>query len=215
MSPQSRQKQRITQLVRTPRTPRRKFTTNSDNTMIHSRYVGGFPLVVASGAFSAYTTEFVNPAQTNDLDPGLAIARNFSNYVVTKYSVTYSPAVGTTTLGTVFMGYIDNPEIIYKIVSGAYTPIQSAQLAQACQVSVSGPVWQQLTLNVNKPPRRKMFSIDRSAMTNTLDADRIHQGLIITSYFGPTATSNLTLGYIAPNYSAKLENPQAAFVSGV
>lgn len=205
----------MTNLLRTPRVPRRKFRTNNNNTVIHSRYVSSFPLGILSGAASAYTTEFVNAAQTSVLDPGLAIARNFSNYCITDYSVTYTPAVGTTTLGTVFIGYVDNPEIMYKVISGAYTATQCAQLAQACEVSTSGPVWQQMTLTVNKKPRKPWFNVDSSAMTSIIDADRIHQGMIITAYFGPAAGANVLFGHITPKYSAKLENPQAAFVSGV
>lgn len=201
--------------MRQPRTPRRQFSTNSSNTVINSRYVSSFPLGIgATAAASAYTTEFVNAAQTSNLDPGLAIARNFSNYCITKYAITYTPAVGTTTLGTVFIGYIDNPEIIFKVLSGAYTAVQAAQLAQACEVSTSGPVWQQMTLNVNKRPRKPWFNVDSSPMASTIDADRIHQGMILTAYFGPS-TSNVLFGHLTPKYTAKLENPQAAFVSGV
>ncbi len=204
-----------TQLVRRPRVPRRQFSTNGDNTIITSKYISTSPLTILTGATIASTLSFVNPAQTSSLDPGQAIAWNFSNYLVRSATLTYTPAVGTTTLGTVFMAYIDNPEIISKVVTGTYSAATIGQLAQSGSNSTSLPVWQQGSLTMNRPPRRKLFSIDSTTVSSTLEVDRVHQGAFIVAYFGPAAAGTTILGHLSIKYTALLENPQASYVSAV
>jgi hypothetical protein len=217
MSPKSNKSNNQT-LMRRPRVPRNRLraTTGGLTTTFRSRYLNQ---TVANGAsVQVAGIVVVQPSQSvgRGSDPGVAIAANHQEYLVNSSTFIYTPAVGTTTPGTLFVAWVDNPEIIGRVYGAdGLTPYTNAQLlglAQTTNKCWSTPIWQQLTCsNAGIPPRRKMFSTDTTTQATVAGIDRSVQGMWI--YAVQSAPLSTTLGYIHEEYSASLKGPQNNAIS--
>jgi len=194
--------------------PRQRIvaSTGGEETTYRSHY---FNQTVAIGASLQFFSVIpVAPAlHFTNSDPGSTVARQYQEYVCPKHGIKYTPAVGTTTAGSVWMAYVDNPEIIYNFYSGTYTGSNYLQIAQSTRHSKSGPVWMEMEFSAPVPPRRKMFSIDSTAPANSSEADRTIQGLYIV--VTTNVPLNTTAGYLSDGYTAKVRGLQLSAVTGI
>lgn len=198
---------------RVNRTPRRKFRGSlGGDGRVSSRWLS--QSVATAAAAQAYGWIPVNPPRhTAANDPGAAVLLNYSNYRVLTSKFIYIPAVGTTTTGTIWVAYIDNPEMIYKTVSGTYTYSTLVSIVQGMSTAKAGPIWEMLEVNMNKPPRRKMFNVDAEQSTNAEVAERTHQGMWI--YVTTSCPFSTVCGSIQEEYTAIGENLQPSLYSGI
>lgn len=141
------------------------------------------------------------------------VARNFETYKVNRYAIHYTPAVGTTTSGKVWVGYTDNPEIIYKAIT-TYTNADLLAIVKTLRHNNVFPVWQSWTMNTpSLAPRRKMFSIDTSSVTSAEIADRDVHGAFIVSVEGTPASTDV--GVLTASYDYALRGLQSYSATGV
>ncbi len=141
------------------------------------------------------------------------VARNFETYKVNRYCLHYTPAVGTTTSGKVWVGYTDNPEIIYKAI-GTYTTSDLLNIVKTLRHNNVFPVWQSWTMNVpNIAPRRKMYSIDTTAAGSSEIVDRCTHGAFIVALEGGPATTNV--GVLTASHEFALRGLQSYALTGV
>jgi len=105
-------------------------------------------------------------------------------------TVRWQPSVGMTTTGTVYMGYIDNAEMIAKWGSyGAdrYTIIKN--LPDMVSTSIYAP----MTCVWRKPARRRWYNLDKSiTATDASQVERSVMGLFV--YFIEGGPSGLNVG---------------------
>ncbi len=201
--------------MRRPRVPRQRIVarTGGEETTFRSQYLN--QSVSTSGAAQAFGIIPIDPAlHSTSLDPGSTVARQYQEYLVTSHGIKYTPAVGTTTPGTLWMAYVDNPEIIFKFYSGVYVYADYLAIAQTTRHNKSTPIWEATEFSVSAPPRRKMFSVDTTVpSTSAEQADRTVQGAYI---FATTAAPfSTTLGYITDSYAARLKGLQSIVATGV
>lgn len=176
--------------------------------MVSSRYIS-FGLTTSSTAQASGWVSLAPALHSSSNDAGGTVIRQYSNYLTTRSKLIYTPAVGTTTTGVVFVAYIDNPEVIYNVVNGLYSLTQLTNIVQNYSTTKSTPVWQALEVSLTRPPRRKLFSVDTTTPANPEVADRAIQGLwlIVTA----NAPSSTTVGFVSEEYAARGENLQPQF----
>lgn len=179
---------------------------------VNSRYIS-YGVSTSSAAQSTNWVSVAPALHNTSNDPGATVIQQYSNYVVRASRIYYTPSVGTTTTGVIFIAYVDNPEMIRNIIGNVYTSGDLVNIAQNMSTVKSGPIWQPLEVSMNRPPRRKMFSVDRSTPANAEIADRSVQGLwLIVTQNAPFST---VLGYVSEEYSAVGENLQPAFFTQI
>lgn len=200
--------------MRRPRVPRNKITANTggEETVFRSQYVNQ---TASTGSTSqAYGIIAVCPPyHSASDDPGATIAANYQEYVCTSHGIKYTPSVGTTTSGTMWVAFVDNPEIIYKFYAGTYAYADYLKIAQTTRHSKSAPVWEPLEFSVSTPTRRKLFSVDTSSLTTIEQTDRVVQGAYI--YASTSAPTGTTLGVMTDHYTCRVKGLQSRFATGV
>lgn len=200
--------------MRRPRVPRNKIIANSggEETVFRSQYVN--QTANSGSTLGAYGIIAVCPTfHAPSADPGSAIAANYQEYVCLNHGIKYTPSVGTTTSGTMWFAFVDNPEIIQKFYAGTYAYADYLKIAQTTRHSTSAPVWEQVEFSVSVSPRRKMFSIDTSALTTIEGYDRVIQGVYI--YASTSAPSSTTLGVITDHYTCRVRGLQSVLATGI
>lgn len=204
--------------MRRPRVPRQRIVakTGGQTSVFKSRYMNQ---VVASTTNPGYGVILVAPAYgRGGNDPGSAIVLYHQEYLVQQSKFIYTPAVGTTTPGTIFVAYLDNPEIIGRFYgasgSSSYSVANQLSIIQSSSHSWSAPIWQELTCsNAGIAPRRKMFSVDSTIPTTFEGFDRGFQGIwVFQTVSTPLAT---TLGYITEEYTVSVRGPQSALFTSI
>lgn len=140
------------------------------------------------------------PANLAAADAGGAVLRNYQFYKMNSAVFKYTPAVGTTTPGTVYIAYFDNPEIIQKYIYGAYTDPNKLMMVKTAPISSHGPVWMEQTLTASMFTRRPKYSCDEDLSNDVNVFDRTTHGYfaVITESV-PFSTS---FGVISVDYSA-------------
>jgi len=201
--------------MRRPRVPRQRIVarTGGEETTFRSQYLN--QTVVTGGSSQTFGIVPVSPAfHSTSSDPGSTVTRQYQEYLVTQHGIKYTPAVGTTTAGTLWMAYIDNPEVIYKFYAGTYAYADYLAIAQTTRYNKSTPIWEATEFSVSSPPRRKMFSVDTTTpSTSAEQADRTVQGAYI--YATTACPLSTTLGYITDSYAARLKGLQSFVATGV
>lgn len=96
--------------------------------------------------------------------------------------VKYIPSVGLNTPGNIIIGFIDNPDLMraWSVLSGG----SHLNFIRDLNNAKTGPVWQELTMNLTQAPRRKVFNIDPSIEVNIDSIDQSIQGYFIWCVFG-------------------------------
>ncbi len=125
----------------------------------------------------------------------------------------YVPQVGSTTAGTVWIGYYDNPEIIYKVYASTFTTANLLALAQTAPHQVSAPVWQAVDLTIPMRTRRKVYAIDTTVPGASTTADMTVHGILIIATTG--APFSTTVGTITQEYVAEGFGLQALAITNV
>lgn len=186
---------------------------SSSRTVVKSRYAGAQFSAAADFAEKLY----VNPGyySAGNFDPGANVLNYYQTYVVRSATAMVTPACGTTTPGTHYLGYFDNPEIIYKSL-GTYTVADFLAMLKADRRSVSGPIWQPLALTAGGSPRRKKFSIDTDSPSSAEVADRTTQGVFLYATEGiPSGGGAIPISTMSMSYTAEGYDLQLAGVSGI
>ncbi len=200
--------------MRRPRVPRQRLVaaTGGATTSFKSQYLD--QTAGTGSTAQAWGHVWVNPAVHAPADdPGSSVARQYQEYVVHNPQLVYTPAVGTTTSGTIWIAYVDNPEILYKLASGVYAYSDYLKIAQVVEKHVAGPVWEALSLTASVSPRRKMFSVDSTAPASNEAADRVTQGAFI--YATASAPLSTIIGFINHRYSATLRGLQSNLATSI
>lgn len=183
-----------------PRPRIRVKRMDNAGTMVTSRVVRGTSV---TSSFGEYTDNvLVAPAVYRASDAGGSVLSNYQEYVVNTMTAYWTPTIGTTTPGIVYIAYYDNPELIFNVSNGLYTTAQFYSLAQNAPHSASGPVWQPIQLSIpNGPNRLKIFSTDTNApILNQSAAGLTVQGIFLIAVVGSPITS--AVGVISYEYSA-------------
>lgn len=184
-----------------PRT-RINHMTN-DGALVSSRLLGTTLSCTAVGILGSVVP--VNPPNgVATLDAGATVLQNYQEYSIDSGVLHYTPACGTTTPGTVWIGYYDNPEIIHDAYVGIpYSSLLA--LAKQSTYSVSGPVWMSLDLAIPSKRRRTKFSSDTNSPANRSEADLTTCGIFLIAVEGGpqaiTAIGTMSLDYKARGYS--------------
>jgi len=169
-----------------------------DAAKLDSRYTWAITTVDGSGR---KRDQFpVSPASvTGGADAGGTVLRNYQEYSMNKAALTWTAAVGTTTPGTVWIGYYDNPEIIYNMQAASYSDAALLALAQQARLSSSCPIWDTMTLSAPMTTRRKRYSVNSQTPTSITEADLQVHGVFIVAVEGTTAA--LACGHVSMTYS--------------
>lgn len=142
------------------------------------------------------------------------VARNFETYKVNRHALHYTPAVGTTTPGKVWVGYTDNPEIIYKAVTGDYSQGDLLSIVKTLRHSNVFPVWQSWTMNLPSiAARRKMYSVDLTAASSAEVVDRTTHGAFLVCLEGTPSATNV--GVVTASYEYALRGLQSYQATGI
>lgn len=160
----------------------------SDTITLRNTVTVGAVTTDANG--NADATTLIQPAY-NGNGPLTNVARCYQEYKGTELTFRWQPNVGFTTTGTVWIGYIDNPEMIYRwngYGADRYTIIKSLPNVR------SGHVFDEIVVHARAPLRRKWFSLDASVASTAADYDRTVQGMwvfLITGGPASTAVANV------------------------
>lgn len=204
--------------MRRPRIPRNRFTgkTGGLDTRFTSQYFSGN--ISVPGAAQAYGYCLVAPPlHSKDNDPGAVVASTYQEYLVENSTFKYVPSVGTTTAGTVWVCFVDNPEIINGIVNFTYSYNEFLSICRSTPArSKSVPVWEGLELSIaGIAPRRRMFTVDTSILTMTEDEqfDRAVQGCWV--YATTSCPFSTVVGTVSEHYSCRTKGLQNQITTGV
>jgi hypothetical protein len=202
MSPKTLKKQRAArdQLMRPVRAPipRTRVPVMTQNaTLVHSRYITA-NVSTGTGVTQTASGLNVSPGLHSGTDAAAAIIKNYQEYRIRSTSLIYTPQVGSTTAGVIYLAYVDNPEIIYGINAGSYSSATIQSIIQSTDNVVSGPIWMPLVINGRPTTRRKQLSVDTSVPTSSVEADRSVSGMYLWSVSGVTALT--TFGVFTHNY---------------
>jgi hypothetical protein len=176
---------------------------------VSSRFVGTSVTSTGAGVSSGYWP--VNPGQNGAGDPGFTVIKNYSEYRFKHAKIHYTPQVGTTTTGVVYLAYFDNPEIIFKAQTYAHATLLS--LCQSAVYSVSAPVWQALELPAQMRYRRKVYAVDSTQPASSTEADMVAHGVWLYAVIG--APVSTTLGVLSIDYAAEAMSLQLQSASGI
>lgn len=162
--------------------------------------------VSATDAFGFHASSvLVDPPKATDA--GGTVLRNYSEYRMEQGALHWTPTVGTTTSGTIWIGYYDNPEIMLKATNGTYSPASMIALAKQAPHRISMTVWMPGTLSLPLFRRRAKFTTDTTSGTTRTDFDLCSHGVFVIGIEGAPVSTNV--GYLSLEYRARgynLEN---------
>lgn len=181
-----------------PRPRTRISRMDTGGATVSSKYVFGSSNTDGAGTWvGAYK---INPASYSGADAGGTVLVNYQEYTLRSWKHTFTPSVGTTTPGVLWIGYYDNPEVMYKVDTGVYSVATLLALAKQSPISSSAPIWHPQTLNIPMSKRRKHYSTNSTNPGSVADADLQIHGVVIMAVEGtPTDTP---LGNVSFEYTA-------------
>jgi len=175
-----------------------------DSTTVQVAFVGPDMVTDATGNGGLYA--YVDAGR---VVMAAGFSKSYQLYRIKSWTAQYVPKVGATATGTVTWNFIDNPEVISKVVVGVYGSADFANLTK------TGPrnrvkntsSWQAMSSGMPSSVgvRRKWYSID----TADLDAtkyealDRTCQAMQICTYSGPPSS---TIGYCVYNITIEYKD---------
>ncbi len=189
---------------RIPKTNLKVPRMNGGSSLIQSRYVAASVVVTTTGTQSN-TNVLVAPVSYSGSpgDAGGNVLVNYQEYRMVSGSLTYTPTVGSTTAGVMYLAYFDNPELIQKINSGTYTLANIIGLVKNSPTVKSGPVWMELTIQMGNRVRRPKYIVDTAGTTDQNTTDRCVHGIYVGVVDGVSQTSTTTYGVLTHNYSVQ------------
>lgn len=158
-------------------------------------YTNVYPLIAGSTYGRAVYT-FIN------------VAKNFQKFVYMPGTMLrYQPNCGLNTAGTVYVAYVDNPEIIKDFTAAAATPRMDIVRGQANMKSY--PVWQEFTHAIGNS-RLKTYSTDVTTdLTDSDTINRVCQGAFLIGIEGTSQTGTTTYGRLALFNNLRLDELSA------
>lgn len=104
---------------------------------------------------------------------------------------TYSPSVGLNTSGTVFVGYITNPELMTYLegLVNAANYVTLTDRLRAVGNTKSGPLWSGFSMPMEPVYRRPKFDVNAAYSLNVDTYDRSIQGAFVIAIVGAPATT--------------------------
>lgn len=194
--------------------PRTKISTMNDaGALVSSNFFTGILQVPALTQLAAELP--IAPASNPpNQDAGGSVIRNYQSYRMRRAVAHYTPAVGTTTPGVVYLGYIDNPEMIRKWFTGIYTFADKLGIVKSCPIRTSGPVWMEMSLPASMSTRMPKYTVNTqlSLLTDAEYALQVH-GLFVFATEGCTNSSGT--GVLSMEYSVQgfhLQNTTFSFI---
>ncbi len=191
---------------RIPKTKLRVPRMTGASTYVQSRYVVTTANVTGTGTQSVNNV-LVNPpsysGSSSSNDAGGNVLVNYQEYKMQRGAVTYTPTVGSTTAGIVYIAYFDNPEIIRNINTSAYSTSNTVAIVKNSPNVVSGPVWQSLHIPMGMRIRRPKYSIDTAGTSSVETTDRCVHGLFCCVVDGVTQAVTTTYGVLTFEYAAE------------
>lgn len=179
---------------------------NGDSTRVHSRFTA-IAASVTGTSTTGVANFLVNPVSyagtAGNNDAGGNVLLNYQEYKMLSGMFTYTPIVGSTTAGIVYMAYFDNPEIIRNLNNGVYTGANILALVKNSPNVVAGPVWQGLSLPMGQRIRRPKYSIDTAGTSSNETADRCVHGIFTVAVDGVTQLATTTYGIGTFDYQAE------------
>lgn len=129
---------------------------------ITSHFTSNLVNTVTAGNTASFTALWLSPALYGFEDPAAVIVKNYQEYRVKDIEYQWNPSLGSSTRGLVFMCFIDNPEIMEKLLRSQYTLSQIGAICKSTADSVQGPVWMPLRFRPRaiSRPRRTKFSVN-------------------------------------------------------
>lgn len=122
-------------------------------------------------------------------------ANNYQLYRIKSFQVDYVPVVGATNAGSLSWSYVDNPEIISRVVRGIYPGpdyINLVKIGPKNRVKHTS-IWQPLSggMPATMSNRRRWYSVDAAdQITDNYESiDRTCQALMVARWSGPAMTN--------------------------
>jgi len=187
---------------------------NGNSTYVQSRFVAATASVTGAGTQN-FANVLVNPVSYSGTgasnDAGGNVLVNYQEYKMQRGAMTYTPLVGSTTSGIVYLAYFDNPELVRNLNTSVYSVANTLAIIKNAPNVVSGPVWQSLTLPMGMRMRRPKYSIDTAGTSSVETSDRCVHGIFTVCIDGvvQVATTNygvLTLEYAAEGFGLQNNN---------
>lgn len=191
---------------RIPKTRLRVPRMTGASTYVQSRYVVTSASVTGTGTQN-FVNVLVNPPSYSgsgaSSDAGGNVLVNYQEYKMQRGAVTYTPTVGSTTAGIVYLAYFDNPELVRNINTSAYSVANTIAIVKNAPNVVSGPVWQTLHLPMGTRIRRPKYSIDTAGTTSVETTDRAVHGLFCLCVDGVVQLATTSYGILTFEYAAE------------
>lgn len=196
--------------IRLPRPKTNIQYMTGQGTSVQSRTIAPIGSTGATTQFDTFIR--VNPASNNVAnDAGGTVLRNYQLYKMNSLRATWTPAVGTTTAGTVYLAYFDNPEIMFRW--GSYSYADKLALVKQNPTCVKAPVWMALELAGSLMTRRPRYSVDATIPTTVVDFDMTTHGMF--AFVTEGCPFNTPVGVVALDYSATGYHLQNVANSGI
>lgn len=206
----------ITGRQRIPKTRLRIPRMTGNSSLIQSRYVAA-TLTVADTATQSNSNVLVSPAVYSGVpgDAGGNVLLNYQEYKMVSGRCDYTPVVGSTTAGVVYLAYFDNSEIIQKVNTGGYTLPTILSLVKNAPTVTSGPVWMEQSIQMGQRTRRPKYGVDTAGTSSIETADRCVHGIFVAVVDGVTQASTTDYGVLTISYSVEGYGLQNANLSAL
>lgn len=154
--------------------------------------VMGNTLATASGGYAAGARLFIPGYGGNLINTsGPNIVAYYSSAVFKPgCTIRWEPSVSFSTSGRVYVGFVDNPEVVVTIL-GLINSIVDATTYNAYADAVKGlgsvvsfPIWQETDIQMPMRLRRKRFDVDTSLVADTNNMDRSTQTAMFAAIEG-------------------------------
>lgn len=142
------------------------------------------------------------PTFSNQSDAGGTVARNYQFYKINHLKMRWTPLVGTTTPGVVYLAYFDNPELIHRWTSGLLTYANKLSLAKQSPNGVVAPIWMVQEIAGSLMTRRSKYTVSAELPTSIDEHDQLTHGMFVYVLEGgpptvPIGTPTLEYGFTA------------------
>jgi hypothetical protein len=145
----------------------------------------------------------LNPSRKDVFKWAAQISRSFEKFKIRKCKLRFVPVVATTTKGRVMLGVDYDARDAYP---------RDKEEAYAMQGTVSGPVWQELVLDV-KPMTEALFTTSGTESTSTYETRLVDYGNAFGATSDCTDTSTV-MGEVFCDYEIELLIPQRYYETG-
>jgi len=203
----------VTSGARVPKVRTRIQKMDAGGAIVHSRWFQPISTtgIAAQGTALIVVAPASNPTGT---DAGGAVIRNYQEYTMRNARCIYTPLLGSNNVGTIWLAYLDNPEIFNKILTGVYSVANITSIVKSTPNAVSGPIWMPLELNASMNRRRTKYTVN-TQITGLTDADIDNQ---VHGYFVAVTEGlgfSVQYGQYTLEYTAVGHNLQLAAVTGI